>query len=121
MIKNNSAVKKPLSVFFTGDTGYSKDFADIHQRLGDMDLALIPIGAYEPRWFMKPQHVDPTEAVQIHQDLHAKKSLAIHWGTFELTDESLDEPPRALKKAEQKAGLNTNEFIVLNHGGMLRF
>ena len=121
IVKNNINTKKPVSVFFTGDTGYSKDFSDIHQRLGAVDLALIPIGAYEPRWFMQAQHVNPAEAVQIHQDLHAKKSLAIHWGTFELTDESLDEPPRALKKAKQQAGLTANEFIVLNHGGMLRF
>jgi L-ascorbate metabolism protein UlaG (beta-lactamase superfamily) len=121
VLKNNRHADKPVSVFFTGDTGYSKDFADIHQRLGDMDLALIPIGAYEPRWFMQPQHVNPAEAVKIHQDMHAKKSLAIHWGTFELTDESLDEPPRALNKAKQQAGLTEEEFVILNHGGMLRF
>jgi L-ascorbate metabolism protein UlaG (beta-lactamase superfamily) len=113
--------KKPFSFFFAGDTGYSKDFADIYQRFGQVDLALLPIGAYEPRWFMKPQHVNPDEAVRIHQDLHARQSLGIHWGTFELSDEALDEPPRALEKAVNAAGLHANAFIVLLHGGMLHF
>ena len=112
---------QPFSLFFTGDTGYSKDFADIHRRFGDIDLALIPIGAYEPRWFMKPQHVNPAEAVKIHQDLHARHSLGIHWGTFELTDEALDEPPRALAEAVRQAGLMPEAFIVIQHGGMLKY
>jgi L-ascorbate metabolism protein UlaG (beta-lactamase superfamily) len=110
-----------FSVFFAGDTGYSKDFSDIYQRFGAIDLALLPIGAYAPRWFMQPQHVNPEEAVRIHQDLHAKKSLGIHWGTFELSDEALDEPPRALAEAVRKASLPASAFVVLPHGGMLRF
>ena len=112
---------KPFTLFFSGDTGYSKDFADIHRHFGDVDLALLQIGAYEPRWFMQRQHVNPSEAVQIHQDLHAKKSLGIHWGTFELTDESLDEPPRALAEAVSQAGLAPDAFVVVRHGGMLKF
>ncbi len=112
---------KPFLAFFTGDTGYSKDFVDIHRRYGDFDLALIPVGAYEPRWFMRNQHVDPTDAVRIHRDLRARQSLAIHWGTFELTDESLDEPPRALKRALHEQHVNENSFVVLPHGGMLKF
>lgn len=112
---------KPFTLFFSGDTGYSKDFADIHRRFGPVDLALLPIGAYEPRWFMQRQHINPAEAVQIHQDLHAKQSLGIHWGTFELTDESLDEPPRALAEAVSKAGLSSDAFVIVRHGGMLKF
>lgn len=112
---------RPFRAFFTGDTGYSKDFADIRRRYGDIDLAMIPIGAYEPRWFMRNQHVDPTESVHIHRDLHAKTSLGIHWGTFELTDESLDEPPRALQRALREQHVNENNFVVLPHGGMLKF
>jgi N-acyl-phosphatidylethanolamine-hydrolysing phospholipase D len=101
---------------FTGDTGYSRDFADIQQRFGSFDLALIPIGAYAPRWFMAPQHVDPEQAVQIHRDLHARQSLAVHWGTFVLTDEPMDEPPRKLLQALRDANLPVAAFWVLHAG-----
>lgn len=112
-------------LFYSGDTGYSKDFVAIRERLaarqrqedgGGFDLALLPIGAYEPRWFMHNQHVDPAEAVQIHLDLGAKRSMGVHWGTFELTDESLDEPPRALARARDAAGLRSEDFFVLAIG-----
>lgn len=102
--------------FFAGDTGYSKDFADIGQRLGPIDLALIPIGAYEPRWFMRAMHVNPTEAVKIHQDVRARRSVGMHWGTFILTDEALDQPPIALANARAAAGIADEDFIVLKHG-----
>jgi hypothetical protein len=85
-----------LRFFFAGDTGYSRDFKDIGARLGYIDLAALPIGAYDPRWFMQIMHVNPEEAVQIHQDLRARHSVAMHWGTFILTDEPLDEPPHRL-------------------------
>jgi L-ascorbate metabolism protein UlaG (beta-lactamase superfamily) len=103
---------KPFKAFFTGDTGYSKDFIDIQRRFGDFDFAMIPVGAYEPRWFMKSQHVNPAEAVQIHRDLQARQSLGIHWGAFELTDESLDEPATALKSAVHEAGIDPEAFFV---------
>ncbi|XP_052576909.1 N-acyl-phosphatidylethanolamine-hydrolyzing phospholipase D isoform X1 [Peromyscus californicus insignis] len=73
--------------FFTGDTGYCPAFEEIGKRFGPFDLAAIPIGAYEPRWFMKYQHVDPEDAVRIHIDVQTKRSVAIHWGTFALTNE----------------------------------
>jgi len=101
---------------FTGDTGYSRDFSDIGQRFGSIDLAAIPIGAYDPRWFMAPQHVDPDESVLIHRDVHARQSLAVHWGTFVLTDEPLDEPPKKLAQALDRAGLKQDVFWVLRHG-----
>ena len=104
------------SAFFAGDTGYSPDFHDIHARLGPVDLALLPIGAYAPRWFMAVMHTDPDDAVQIHQDLHARRSVAMHWGTFVLTDEPLDEPPQRLRRAMAAAGLGDDEFWVLRHG-----
>ena len=109
-------------IFFAGDTGYSPDFADIarrfaeRQRDGGFDLALIPVGGYAPRWFMKEQHVDPDEAVKVHKDLRAKKSLGIHWGTFELTDEALDEPPRRLAKARAAQGIAEDDFFLLALG-----
>jgi len=116
-----------FQVWFGGDTAYSQDFADIHRRFAErqngrgFDLALIPIGAYEPRWFMRAQHVDPTEAVLIHRDLAAERSIGIHWGTFELTDESLDEPPQALARAARQAGLADDAFTVLAVGSTRRF
>ena len=121
VMETNAATAPPFSVFFAGDTGYSKDFADIHQRFDHFDLALLPIGAYAPRWFMQKQHVDPAEAVKIHRDLQARQSLAIHWGTFELTDEPLDAPPLALAAELQKAGIPAADFAVLRHGELRSF
>jgi N-acyl-phosphatidylethanolamine-hydrolysing phospholipase D len=106
-----------LSFFFAGDTGYSKDFGDIGARFGGFDLAAIPIGAYAPRWFMQIMHLDPAEAVRVHQDVKARRSLAIHWGTFaNLTDESLYEPPQRLAEERRKAGLSETDFFILRHG-----
>jgi N-acyl-phosphatidylethanolamine-hydrolysing phospholipase D len=104
------------SVFFAGDTGYSKYFEAIGRRFGPVDLALIPVGAYEPRWFMSDQHVNPAEAVRIHQDVRARQSIGIHWGTFELTDEPLDEPIGELPKAVAAAKLDAKAFLLLQHG-----
>ena len=103
-------------VFFAGDTGYSKDFADIGERLGAMDLALLPIGAYEPRWFMKSMHVNPEEAVRIHKDVSSRQSVAMHWGTFRLTEEPMDDPPKALAEALRAARVAPDRFWVLQHG-----
>ena len=109
-------------LFFAGDTGYSPDFSDIARRFAPrqggrgFDIALIPVGAYEPRWFMKEQHVDPDESVRMHRDLRATRSLGIHWGTFELTDEALDEPPRALARAMARAAISDDEFFLLALG-----
>lgn len=105
-----------LRFFFSGDTGYSKDFADIRSRFGPIDLAALPVGCYEPRWFMKANHVNPEEAVQVHRDLGARRSVGIHWGTFRLTDERLDEPPAKLTEALVKAGISTDEFFLMKHG-----
>jgi L-ascorbate metabolism protein UlaG (beta-lactamase superfamily) len=102
--------------FFAGDTGYSRDFADIGRRFGRFDFAALPIGAYEPRWFMAPYHVNPAEALRIQDDIHADAALGIHWGTFELTDEALDEPPRALARARLARGVPESRFFVLRHG-----
>ncbi len=111
-----------LHFYFGGDTGYSKDFADTRerfaarQRQGGFDIALIPVGAYEPRWFMTEQHANPAEAVQIHRDLGAKASVGIHWGTFDLTDESLDEPPRALAEARRAQDVSEAAFFLMSVG-----
>jgi len=116
-------VKHPtFSFFFTGDAGYSRDFRDIGERFGPFDLAAIPIGAYAPRWFMYIMHVDPDEAVRVHQDVRARRSLGIHWGTFGgLTDEAMDEPPKRLAEARARTGLAESDFFVLRHGETRRF
>jgi N-acyl-phosphatidylethanolamine-hydrolysing phospholipase D len=102
--------------FFAGDSGYQPLFKEIGRKLGPFDLSLIPIGAYEPRWFMRHHHMSPDEAVQVHLDVRSKKSVAIHWGTFPLTDEPLDEPPKALAKARKASKLAEEAFLVLKHG-----
>jgi L-ascorbate metabolism protein UlaG (beta-lactamase superfamily) len=106
-----------LKVIHTGDLGYSRDARDIGERLGPFDLALIPIGAYAPRWFMKTMHVDPAEAIQIRADLRARRAIGMHWGTFEnLTDEPLDEPPTVLAAQRAAAGLAPDQFDVMKIG-----
>jgi N-acyl-phosphatidylethanolamine-hydrolysing phospholipase D len=105
-----------FNFFFVGDSGYVPHFKEIGERLGPFDLAAIPIGAYEPRWFMNFAHVEPGESVKIHKDLRAKRSVAMHWGTFVLTDEPLDEPPKELVKHLEKAQLQPEDFFVLKHG-----
>jgi L-ascorbate metabolism protein UlaG (beta-lactamase superfamily) len=82
----------------------------MRQRIGRPDLALIPIGAYAPRWFMRAQHVDPEEAVQIMKDLEAVRAVGIHWGVFQLTNEPWDEPSKALLEALTRRGIAEDLF-----------
>lgn len=98
--------------FFGGDTGYGPHFAEIGRRLGPFRLAAIPIGAYEPRWFMGPVHIDPEQAVQAHLDLASHQSLGIHFGTFKLTDEPMDEPPELLRHCLAARSLSLDRFWV---------
>ncbi len=107
-----------LRFFFGGDFGYSPDLADIGRHFGAIDLAALPIGAYEPRWFMSVMHANPEESVRAQQDLNARYAVAMHWGTFRLTDELLDEPPRRLAQALHKAGVAPERFFVMKHGEM---
>jgi N-acyl-phosphatidylethanolamine-hydrolysing phospholipase D len=103
-------------VFFSSDSGYSPDFKEIGARFGPFRLSLLPIGGYQPRWFMRPMHIDPPEAVKIHQDLRSQQSIGMHWGTFKLTDEPLDEPPVYLARSLAEAGLPPETFLVLKIG-----
>ena len=116
--------------YYAGDTGYSRDFADTAKQFaprqsealgGGFDLALVPVGAYEPRWFMSQQHVNPMESVRIHQDVGAKRSIGVHWGTFALTDEPLDRPPRDLAIARQALILTEADFGLLAIGESRQF
>lgn len=84
--------------YFAGDSGYCSAFAEVGRRFGPIALSAIPIGAYAPRWFMRPQHINPAEAVQVHRDVQSQASIGIHWGTFCLTDEPMDEPPILLRE-----------------------
>jgi N-acyl-phosphatidylethanolamine-hydrolysing phospholipase D len=114
------------SLFFAGDTGYHPEFTAIGERYGPFDLSLLPIGAYEPRWFMRPVHMDPEEAVRAFLDLtapHADRTasrppiaLGIHWGTFKLTDEPMDEPPKRARQAWRAAGLPDDQLWILRQG-----
>ena len=85
-------------VYFAGDTGYWRHFREIRARCGPIDVALLPIGAYEPRWFMAPVHLNPAEALRAGRELGARRLVAMHWGTFDLADEPIDEPPRELAR-----------------------
>src|ERR1700733_7416889 len=103
-------------VYFAGDSGYCPYFAEIASRFPRIDLALLPIGAYEPRWFMRQHHVNPEEAVQAHLDLQPRRSIGMHFGTFQLTDEAIDAPISALRQAQARAGVAHAEFDVLGFG-----
>ena len=103
-------------ILFGGDFGYSRDLADLGEQFGGFDLAMLPIGAYEPRWFMKSMHVNTEEAVQAHLDVRARYSVAMHWGTFRLTDERLDEPPARLAESLARFGVSPSEFFLMQHG-----
>jgi L-ascorbate metabolism protein UlaG (beta-lactamase superfamily) len=107
-------------IFIAGDTAYAPFFHDVRQRLGPIDLALLPIGAYEPRWFMRPVHMNPAEAVQAHLDLGAPESIGMHFGTFQLTTEGIDAPLRALEEACRASGVASSQFRTLDFGESLR-
>jgi N-acyl-phosphatidylethanolamine-hydrolysing phospholipase D len=112
-------------VYFAGDTGYHPDFAEVARRHGPFDLVALPIGAYEPRWFMQQVHMNPDEALRAYQELSdarlrddgdAPVMLPIHWGTFKLTDEPMDEPPRRLRDGWRAGGLPSADLWLLAHG-----
>jgi L-ascorbate metabolism protein UlaG (beta-lactamase superfamily) len=105
-----------LQVYFAGDTGYWKHFRAVRERFGQVDLALLPIGAYEPRWFMRDQHMNPDDAVRAHIDLRPKVSVGTHFGCFQLTDEAIDDPPLELAAALERQGVPPAEFQVLETG-----
>lgn len=114
---DNGAVK----TYFAGDSGYGAHFLDIKSRLGAPDLALLPIGAYKPQWFMNFHHMNPEEAVKAHIDLGSARTIGMHFGTFQLADEGIDEPVRDLFIAREKHKVSEEKFFVLEEGQALSF
>lgn len=110
-----------FSTWFGGDTGYNDiEFKQIREKLGPVDLGLIPIGAYAPRWFMQAQHVDPAEAILIHRDIGARQSIGMHWGTFELSAERIMAPAQLIREAQQQGLIADDEFFTLPVGASHR-
>ncbi len=108
--------QEKLKILFAGDTGYNGHFTNIQEKFGPMDVSLLPIGAYEPRWLMKDHHMNPEDAVKAHLDLGSKLSLGIHFGTFQLTDEGIDEPVLALHKAINDNNVLPEAFLAPKNG-----
>jgi N-acyl-phosphatidylethanolamine-hydrolysing phospholipase D len=104
------------SAYFAGDTGYSPIFHEIGERFGGFDLAMVPIGAYNPRWLMQPVHLNPAEAVQVHLDVHSRLTIACHWGTFRLADEPIEEPPALLADELARAHVDAGKFLAVRPG-----
>jgi len=105
--------------WFGGDTAYCEAFAQIGEQYGPFDIAAIPIGAYQPNWFMKYQHVHPGEALLIHKDIKSRRSLGIHWGTFKLTTEHYLEPPVLLTSVINRSELDSKAFVTTDIGGSI--
>lgn len=105
-------------VLFAGDSGAGPHWDGIRHRLGAPDVALLPIGAYEPRWFMAPMHMNPAEAVKAHLALGARRSVGMHFGTFPLTDEAIDAPLVALEAARREAGVDTFDTLGFGETGV---
>ncbi|WP_421506165.1 MBL fold metallo-hydrolase [Erwinia rhapontici] len=113
-------IKSPrLNFWFSGDSGYWEGLLEIPRRLGPFTLAALPVGAYAPKWFMQSQHMDPDQAVSLHQAIGEPVTIPIHWGVFELADESLDEPPQVLEQAMLSAGLDLTRFKPWIIGGKM--
>lgn len=111
--------KNGIRLYHSGDTGWFDGFAEIGERFGDIHAAMLPIGAYAPRWFMKPQHINPDEAVDAIAALGARHLIPMHWGTFKLSDEPLDEPPKILHEAWERANLPERSLEVAALGQII--
>ena len=108
-------------VYYAGDSSYFHGFAEYGEKFGPIDAALLPIAAYEPRWFMSAYHMNPDEAVRAFQDLRADYFIPQQWGVFDLTDEPMDAPPRDYREAVKKAGLPEKRTPLMLHGQTWHF
>jgi L-ascorbate metabolism protein UlaG (beta-lactamase superfamily) len=107
------------SIYHAGDTAYFDGFSAIGTRFPQLDVALLPIGAYDPAWFMSKQHMNPIESLDAFRDLGAQRVVAMHWGTFKLTDEPLDEPPALFRQHAKARGLPDDVARVAAVGEVL--
>lgn len=109
--------RRPVKVFFAGDTAYSDHFQEIRRHLGAPEVALLPIGSYAPRWYLREFHVDPDESLQAFLDLEAEHFVGIHWGTFDVTAELLHEPAELTPQLAQAKGIPADRVHILPVGG----
>lgn len=112
---------KGRKMFFGGDTGYADHFKRVRKKYGAMDLSFLPIGAYEPRYFMKFYHMNPEESVEAHKDLDSSLSIGMHYGTFQLTAEKIDDPIKQLEIHKSKQNIAAKDFISLDVGVLYKF
>jgi L-ascorbate metabolism protein UlaG (beta-lactamase superfamily) len=104
------------AAYHAGDTAFFDGFREIGERCGPIDWAMLPIGAYEPRWFMKPQHMNADEAAEAAKLVGARRFVAMHWGTFKLTDEPVGEPPEMARAAWERLGGDAEDLWILDVG-----
>jgi N-acyl-phosphatidylethanolamine-hydrolysing phospholipase D len=108
-------------VFFAGDSGYFPGYREFGRKFGPLDAALMPVGLYEPRWFMQTYHMDPREAVKATLEMRARVIIPQQWGVFDLTDEPMDLPTRDYRKAAQAVGMSEQEAPLIQHGATWYF
>lgn len=108
-------------IYFAGDSGYGKHFKRIGEKFRNIVCAMIPIGAFRPKWFMAPVHIAPDEAVKVHQDVHSRLSIGMHFGTFPLADDGENEPIEELRKALAQASVEPSGFRTLDLGEWIDF
>lgn len=116
MIENLTTQKK---IYFAGDTGYSSHFSEIYTHLGAPDIAILPIGAYQPRWLMQYVHVEPKQSIQAFLDLKATHFIGMHWGTFDLAEEPFDEPGKIIPEIAKENHIPSSLVHILPIGGSL--
>jgi L-ascorbate metabolism protein UlaG (beta-lactamase superfamily) len=108
-------------IYFAGDSGYGDHFKRIGEKFTNIKCAMIPIGAFRPQWFMSPVHISPEEAVKVHQDVHSRLSIGMHFGTFPLADDGEHEPVEELQKSLKQASVELSAFRALDLGEWIDF
>ena len=114
-------IHQQQKLYYVGDTGYGPFFQQIKEKYSPFDVALIPIGAYKPKWFMSPIHMSPSEAVQVHRELEIGTSIAMHYGTFPLADDGRNDPVIDLQNAMKEQQVSNDDFILLEEGKAWNF